>query len=99
MFLVLTMMIGMWLVSADVTGAGLDVDPDVAIVEERVARAQHENRAVQPDEGLLHPHPPEREDVAENDHGEGDQYHEEHQPGGSSPDPLVDTVCGLHKES
>ena len=61
-------------------------------MRERIARPQHEDDAVQPDVGFLHPHPAERKNIAQYHHGEGGQHHGERQPRDTASNHIVQLI-------
>ena len=75
------------------TGGTIEnVDPYMVVVEERVARADHENDAVQPDVCLLHPDPAKGEAVAQHDDKERGQHHRQSEPRHPAPDGLHEPI-------
>src|SRR3546814_8112948 len=82
--------------SSDLTGPVEDIDPHVRVVEEGIAGADHEDDAVQPDVGLLQPHPADRVDIAQDRDAEGDQHHQQRQPCHAPADPLVEPRSEEH---
>jgi hypothetical protein len=74
-----------------------DVDPDMAVMQQGVARRQHEQRAVHPDIGLLDPDAAPGEAVAGDHDEDGDEHHGEGEPRDGAPDDVVEPVDAAHE--
>ena len=73
-------------------GAVEDVAADVAVVQQRVAGRDHEQRRVHVDDRLLHLDRAEAEDVAQHDHDELQQHDQQREPGDRAAERLVGAV-------